>query len=100
MIYIIYVTLSRFVFILAISWFGRIYIAMENGRNLTEKFWEEIIMNRKLKTDFRFLLTKATQNCIFMCAFLCVCNSCCVLVYVLTYVYECFIGTEFSYNEN
>ena len=49
-------------FYLATSWFGRIYIAMENGRNLTVKFWEEIIMNRKLKTDFRFLLAEVTQN--------------------------------------
>ena len=27
-------------------------------------------------------------------------GSCCVLVYRLAYVYECFIGKEFSYNEN
>ena len=51
-------------FYLVILWFGRVYIAMENdGRNFTENFWEEIIMSRKLKTDFRFPLTKATQNC-------------------------------------
>ena len=51
-------------FYLAISWFGGAYIAMENGRNLTEKFWEEIIMNRQLNRDFRFLLTETRQTCI------------------------------------
>ena len=66
-------------FYLATVWFGRVYIAMENGRNLTEKFWEEIIMNRQLKKDFRFLLTKVTQNCrlcdvMQFCVFLCVCK--------------------------
>ena len=33
-------------FLFAISWFGRVYIAMENWRNLTETFLEEMIMNR------------------------------------------------------
>ena len=58
--YIIYVTLRRFVFIwlfLGLVKYTKLW------RNLTEKFWEEIIMNRKLKTDFRFLVTKAAQNC-------------------------------------
>ena len=27
-------------------------------------------------------------------------SFCCVLVYILTYAYECIRGTEFSYNEN
>ena len=75
---------------------------MENGRDLTEKFWEEIIMNRKLKTDFRFLLTKATQtvdcDAMHFCVFLCVSNFRCVLVCMLTY--ECFIGKEFSNNKS
>ena len=65
-------------FYLAISWFGRVYIAMEKGRNLTEKFWEEITINRLLKTDFRFLLIKKYRNidcdAIHCCAVLCVCK--------------------------
>ena len=32
---------------LAIPWFGRVYLATEYGKNLPEKFWEEIIMNRE-----------------------------------------------------
>ena len=37
--------------------------------------------------------------CICVCFYVFV-SSNCVLVYVLTYVYEYFIGKEFSYNEN
>ena len=44
-------------FFLAVSWFGRVYIAMEKSHR------EEIIMNRKLKTDFKVLVTKVTKNC-------------------------------------
>ena len=58
--YIIYVTLRHFVFIwlfLGLVKYTKLW------RNLTEMSWEEIIMNRNLKTDFRFLMTKATQNC-------------------------------------
>ena len=35
----------------------------------------------------------------FVCFYVSV-SSCSVLVYVLTYVYECFMGKEFNYNEN
>ena len=107
-------TLRRFVFIwlfVGLAEYTKLW------RNLTEKFWEEIIMNRKLKTDFRFLLTKATQNCRLGChAFYCVLCVCklllciCVLANILAsiyihthtyrYIYECFIEKEFSHNEN
>ena len=42
-IYILYCDLKTLYFYLASLWFGREYTAMERGRNLTEKFWEEII---------------------------------------------------------
>ena len=58
-------------------------------------------MNRKLKIDFRFLVTKATRDCAMHCLCFCVSvSSRCVLVHVLTYVYDCFIGKELSCNEN
>ena len=37
---------------------------------------------------------------ICVCAFCVSVSSCCILVYMLTYVYECFTGKKFSYNEN
>ena len=36
-------------------------MAMGKGRHLTKTFWEEMIMNRYLKTDFRFLGRKKTE---------------------------------------
>ena len=86
---------------MAFSLFGRVYIAIENGGNLIEKLLVEIVMNRLLKTNFRFLLTRARQNCrldAYICAFLCV-SSCCVLVYMLKYVYQYGIEKKFSYDE-
>ena len=91
-----FVTLRCFV-----SWFGRVYIAIENGRNFTEQFWEDIRYNYEqiiTKTDFRFLGRKKdrTVDCdaIYFCVF------CVSVSYMLTYVHECFIGKEFSYYEN
>ena len=49
----------------------------------------------KLKREYKHIYILH----IFMC--LCVSvSSCCVLVYILTYVHECFMEKEFSYSEN
>ena len=46
--------LKTLCFYLAFLWFSRVYIVMERGRNLTEKFREEIIINKWIKkiSDF------------------------------------------------
>ena len=48
--------------------------------------------------------SKATVDCdsihFCVCVFFVSVSSCCVLVYMLTYVYECIRGTKFSYMYN
>ena len=61
-------------------------------------------MNRRLKTDLTFLLKNARQlKTVIPYIFVCFCvsvTSRCVLVYMLTYAYECIRGTEVRHNEN
>ena len=51
---IFFCDLKTLCFYLAFLWFSRVYIVMERGRNLTEKFREEIIINKWIKkiSDF------------------------------------------------
>ena len=82
---------------------------MERGRNLTEKFREEIIINKRIKknSDFcidesrieqQFVMPYKFLAFFFWClsiapvAFLCTCSR--------NFIYECNRGKDFSYNEN
>ena len=87
---------------LAISWFGRVYIAMEKSHRkvLGRNHYEQISKNGfQIPSDESNTELYTVMSCIFLCFYVSV-SSCCVFVYVLTYVNECFIGKEFSYNEN
>ena len=76
-------------------------MAMENGRNLTEKFLDELIMNRQLKKYFRILGRKKDRTVVCDAIYFCVSvSSCYVLVHMLTSVHECFIGKEYTYYKN
>ena len=94
-------TLRHFWFCLAIPWFGRVDLATEYGRNLTEKLWEEIIMNRE-PNRFQFPIDKSKTELTVDCdvkhfVWFCVSESSyCILVYTQTYVYERLIRQEFS----
>ena len=54
--------LKALCFYLAFVWFSRVYIVMERGRNLAEKFRKEIIINR-LCDSIEFFF------CFFFCLF-------------------------------
>ena len=75
-------------FYLAFSWFSRVYIVMERGRDLTEKFREEIIINKWIKkiSDFCTDESRIEQQIVMPYNFFLVLiySSSCVLVYMLT----------------
>ena len=81
--------LKTLCFYLAFLWFSRVYIVMERGRNLTEKFREEIIINKWIKKISDFALPKAGQNRRLLCHInfwrfffvVLIYSSSCVLVY-------------------
>ena len=82
---------------------------MERGRNLTEKFREEMIINKRIKKNSDFCIdeSRIEQQIVmpnkfwrffFWClsiapvVFLCTCSR--------NFIYECIRGKDFSYNEN
>ena len=82
--YIRFCDLKALCLYLAIFWICRLHTAMERGRNLICKFWEEI--KQMINTDVRQIPidSNKTEQDIFVCV-LCVCK---LLLYMLTYVYD------------
>ena len=103
-----YCDLKTLCFYLAFSWFSRVYIVMERGRNLTEKFREEIIINKRIKkiSDFCIDESRIEQQIVmpynFLAFFLCLSTA--PVVFLCTcsrnFIHKCIRGKDFSYNEN
>ena len=81
---------------------------MERGRNLTEKFREEIIINKRIKkiSDFCIDESRIEQQIVmpynFLAFFLCLSTA--PVVFLCTcsrnFIHKCIRGKDFSYNEN
>ena len=78
---------------LCFSSFGRVERVKSHRKVQGRNNYEQITKNR---FQIRIDNSKTGQYTVmpYIFVFLCVCNSFCVIVYVLTYVYECFKEIE------